>query len=382
MQTTKVPHVGSPFISVCYYVMSYDEVTSFDNLYRGLKKSCKNVRWKDSTVRYESNGLKNTYRLRQSLLKGNYKIDQYQRFTIYEPKRRDIIATRLKDRQFQRSLCDNGLYEDMTRSFIRDNCACLHGKGVDSLLNRLTTHLRRYYNSHGTEGWVLKCDIRHYFPSICHDVAKEAIHKRVRDPDIASHACAIVDSFGDCGLGLGSQVSQLIALAVLDDLDHFIKEQLRIKHYVRYMDDFILIHPSKNYLKFCRSEITEQLALKGLELNEKTSIYPLRQGVKMLKWRFILTDSGAILRKMHRKKQSAERAKLKKLYTGELTGRYAPGTAKVSLCSWLANADRGDTYYERKKMIEFYKELEVKAHAGEYLQEAGSTGSSSQCSKS
>lgn len=379
---TKVPHVGSPFISICYYTMSYDEVVSFDNLYKGLKKSCKNVRWKDSTVRYESNGLRNTYRLRQSLLRGTYKIDPYQRFTIYEPKRRDIIATRLKDRQFQRSLCDNGLYEAMTRSFIRDNCACLQGRGVDSLLDRLTTHLRRYYGEYGTNGWALKCDIRHYFPSIRHDIAKEAIHKRVKDPDIANHACAIVDSFGDCGLGLGSQVSQLIALAVLDDLDHFIKEQLRIKYYVRYMDDFILIHPNKNYLKFCRTEIAQQLALKGLELNEKTSIYPLKQGVKMLKWRFVLTDSGAILRKMNRKKQSTERTKLKKLYLGELSGRYAPGTAYASLCSWLANANRGDTYYECIKMVEFYKELEVKAHAGKCLQETGPTRSNNQCSES
>jgi hypothetical protein len=91
--------------------MAYEQVISFDNLYKGLKESCRNIRWKDSTVGYEGNALKNTYRLRQALLNGTYKIDRYQHFTIYEPKRRDIVATRLKDRQFQRSLCDNGFYE-------------------------------------------------------------------------------------------------------------------------------------------------------------------------------------------------------------------------------------------------------------------------------
>lgn len=184
--------------------MAYEQVISFDNLYKGLKESCRNIRWKDSTVGYEGNALKNTYRLRQTLLNGTYKIDRYQHFTIYEPKRRDIVATRLKDRQFQHSLCDNGFYEQITKSFITDNCACLKGRGVDYTLNRMTAHLRRYYIAHGCDGWVLKCDIRHYFQSIRHDVAKAAIRKRVTDTQIAERACEIVDSFGKIGLGLGS----------------------------------------------------------------------------------------------------------------------------------------------------------------------------------
>ena len=151
----------SPFICARYAIMSYDDVISFDSLYKGLKKSCSNVRWKDSVVGYEYNRLKNTYKLKQDLLSGKYKIDRYQYFVIHEPKRREIIATRLKDRQFQRSLCDNELYEQITKSFITDNCACLRGRGVDYTLNRLTAHLRRYYNAHNTEGWVLKCDIHH-----------------------------------------------------------------------------------------------------------------------------------------------------------------------------------------------------------------------------
>jgi hypothetical protein len=352
-----------------FLIMSYEQVTSFDSLYRGLKQSCRNVRWKDSTVGYEANALKNTYRLRESLLNGKYSIDRYQHFTIYEPKRREIIATRLKDRQFQRSLCDNGLYEQITKSFISDNCACLRGRGVDYTLNRITAHLRRYYKAHGCDGWVLKCDIHHYFPSIRHDIAKAAICKRVTDEQIAARACEIVDSFdGDIGIGLGSQVSQLVALAVLDDLDHFIKERLRVKHYIRYMDDFVLIHKDKEFLQYCLEEIERELKPLGLQLNSKTSLYPLRQGVKMLQWRFIVTDSGAIIRKMDKKKQGKQRRKLKKLIAKEHSGEYAAGTARESLISWLANAARGDTYHERQKMIKFYKELEDKHNAKKLIQ--------------
>ena len=135
---------------------SIDQVLSFKELYRGLKKCRRNVMWKDSVAGYSINSLKNTYKLQQSLIKRTYKIDPYQIFRLHEPKEREIVATRIKDRQFQRSLCDNVLYPEVTRHFIYDNCACQRGKGVDFALNRLncpTTASRQ----HGLQGWVLQC---------------------------------------------------------------------------------------------------------------------------------------------------------------------------------------------------------------------------------
>ena len=235
----------------------------------------------------------------------------------------------------------------------------MKGRGVDYTLNNLTKHLRRYNLEHGRDGWVLKCDIRHYFPSIRHDVAKNAIRKRVKDPRIADRACEVVDSFGgDKGIGLGSQISQLVALAVLDDLDHFIKERLKIKHYIRYMDDFVLIHPDKEYLKMCKKTIEHELNKLGLELNDKTVLYPLKQGVVLLQWHFYIMPSGKILRRMNKKKHGKQRRKLKKLLAKEKAGDYRPGTARESLVSYLGNASRGDTYHERQRMKEYFIKLE------------------------
>ena len=365
-------------ISARYLFMSYKEALDFDSLYKGLTQCCRSVRWKDSVVGYENNGLKNTYKLRKDLLNGTYQISKYQRFKVFEPKERDIVATRIRDRQFQRTLCDSGLYEMMTKSFIHDSGACLEGRGVDYTLDRMTKHLRRYNIEHGRDGWVLKCDIRHYFQSIPHGVAKAAIRKRVPDKEIADKACDIVDSFGgDKGIGLGSQVSQLIALAVLDDLDHYIKERLRIKHYIRYMDDFILVHPDKEYLKTCRKIIELKLEELGLELNEKTKIYPLKQGVKLLQWRFRITPSGKILRRMNKNKSGKQRRKLKKLFRKELEGKYKSGTAKESLISFLANASRGDTYFVRRRMTYFYiKQEEYFNEQQRQLERTGKSGSS------
>jgi hypothetical protein len=120
-----------------------------------------------------------------------------------------------------------------------------------------------------------------------------------------------------------------------------------------------LVHHDKEFLQHCRTEIERRLNALGLQLNGKTALYPLRQGVKLLQWRFIITDSGAIIRKMDKKKQGKQRRKLKKLYAKERSGEYAPGTTHESLVSYLANAARGNTYYQRRKMIKFYKELEA-----------------------
>lgn len=331
----------------------FSEALKFENLYRAMKECCRNVRWKDSVVGYETNGIRNTIKLKHDILSGKYKISPYQRFYVYEPKKRQIIATRIRDRQWQRAMCNAGLYKEITKSFIYDNVACQNGKGATLNIKRMKVHLMRYYRKHKTDGWVLKCDIHHFFPSTPHDVAKAVIDKRVTDERIKAQVFAIIDSFGgDVGIGLGSQISQLIELAVLDDLDHYIKEQLRIKYYIRYMDDFILIHHDKEYIKYCLQQIKQRVEQLGLTLNDKTSIQPLKYGVKFCKWHYYILDSGRIVMKMEKSKYYRQVRKLKRIYAKEQKGEFPKGSAKESLKCWLANAKYGDTYNLRKRMLQ------------------------------
>lgn len=330
-----------------------------------MNKCCRDVRWKDSVIGYELHAPRNTYDLIRDIRNGTYKISPYQTFTIYEPKKRVIVATRIRDRQFQMSLCEAGLYEDITEHFIHDNCACQKGKGTDFALKRIKTHMRRFYQEHGKEGWVLKLDVKHFFPTTRHDVAKAAIAKRVNDPRAAQVVFDVIDSFGgDAGIGLGSQISQLVELSVLDDLDHFIKEELRIKYYVRYMDDMVLIHEDKEYLKYCWGEIEKKLNQIHLELNKKSCMYPLSQGVKFLQWRFVLTESGKIKQTMNSDKLGKERRRLKALLLKEARGELEEGTAERSLQAWLANADRGDTYFQQKRMIAYFEVMKGEIENG------------------
>jgi len=331
----------------------YGHAISFEELYKGLKQSCNTVRWKDSVAGYESNALRNTYILRQSLLNGTYKISPYQRFYITEPKKREIIATRIKDRQLQNSLCRNGFVEQITRSFIYDNCACQKGKGIQFAGNRLKHHLWKYYRQHGADGWALKCDVHHFFASINHDVAKAAVRKRLYDAEMIKRIDEVIDSYGSVGLGLGSQISQYIALAILDDLDHFIKEKLHIRRYIRYMDDFILIHESKEHLQYCRKAIGEFLVKLDLELNRKTVLFPLRHGVPFLKWKYILTDTGKIICLPDKKKLRRARSHFKRLVKAEHSGQIPRGKTAECFRSWASSMSYGNAETAIKNMKQY-----------------------------
>ena len=126
----------------------------------------------------------------------------------------------------------------------------------------------------------------------------------------------------------------------------------------------MLIHKDKAYLQYCRTEIEKKLAEIHLELNKKTSLYPLKQGVKFLQWRFILTETGGVRLKMSGKKQGRERRRLAKLAEKEIRGEVKAGTTYNSFVSWKANADRGDTYYQVKRMQEYCEDLERKIRHG------------------
>lgn len=340
-----------------------ETVCEFGNLYKALQVCKRNVGWKDSVAGYVKNGLINCATLHNQLMNGTYDINKYTIFYVHEPKERKIVSTRIKDRVFQRSLCDNYLTAEVSKSFIYDNCACQEGKGTKFARDRLKCHMQRFYRKHGTNGFVLKCDLSNYFGSTRHDVAIAAIKKRVDDEWAVAEVERIIRSFNDgddpeVGMGLGSQVTQLVELAVLDDLDHFIKEQLHIKQYLRYMDDFILIHESKEYLVECRKQIEQRLDELGLTLSKKkTQVFPVTQPVRFLGFSFRLTDTGKVVMKLLPEKISHERRKLRKLVERAKAGLLTKEQVDECFKSWKAHAQQGDTYNLIRKMTEFYNNL-------------------------
>ena len=211
------------------------------------------------------------------------------------------------------------------------------------LVKRLICHLQRFYRKHGTNGYALKGDLTNFFGSTSHDLAYRSVKKRIDDTWASIESKRIIDSFDNginpnIGMGLGSQCTQIIQLAVLDDFDHFIKEVLRIKHYVRYNDDFILVHEDKEYLSYCLSEINKWMSARELKLNpKKTQIIKLSQGVKFLGFRFRLTETGKVVMTLLPEKISHQRRKLKRMTDRVARGEMTKEDVDRSYESFKAN---------------------------------------------
>lgn len=291
-----------------------EQVLDFKNLHKATKKALNGIRWKASALLFEKNELLNILKLKEELENGTYQISPYVEFTIYEPKERHIVSTRLRDRVVQRSLCDNYIYEEITKHFIYDNCACQLGKGTDFARKRLKVHLLRFFRKHGRNGYVLKCDVKNYFGSVSHTTAKQAVRKLIRDDWAYEQVAMIIDSYsGDYGIGLGSQVSQLKMLAVLNDLDHALKERYRCKFYIRYMDDFLIILDEKGRLKMIHQFIADYFKSLGLKLNDKkTQLFPITQPINFLGFDYHLTETGKVIMTMSRQAKRREKRRIKK----------------------------------------------------------------------
>ncbi len=338
------------------------EVCSFDNLYKAMQKCRRGVMWKDSVARYSNNGLISTLKLKNCLDEDTYEISNYYQFTIFEPKKREIVSTKFKDRVFQRSLCDNYLYDSITRRFIYDNGACQANRGTDFSRKRLKTHLQKYYRKHGSEGYVLKIDFKDYFGSTPHETAKNALRCAIGNEWVFGHVCDVVDSYDDDGtkkgLGLGSQVTQLVQLLVLNDIDHIIKEKMMIQHYVRYMDDLILISNNKEYLKICLEDIEKFAERLGLSLNQKkTKIFKLSQGINFLGFKFNLSDTGSVYLVASKKNINKRKRKLRKHKSLVLSGKMSKEKADACYESWKAHARNGNSHKLIEHMDKYYNDL-------------------------
>lgn len=282
--------------------MSFEEVFTLDNLYKSYIKCCKGVNWKTSTKNFKMRAMQNVTVLYQQLKSGIYKSKGFQNFTIRERgKLRDIKAVHISERVVQKCLCDNWLCPLLQKSLIYDNGATIKNKGFGFAVKRLKCHLQRYYRNYGIEGYVLCFDFHHYFDTIDHKLLLEKVHKLSNDERLFNIYKYFVDCFGDVGLGLGSQISQISALFFLNEMDHYVKERLHCKYYARYMDDGYIISNNKEFLQLCLSEIKRIAINLKLELNlKKTRICKINQLVIFNK-HWCITQSGHIkVRPIHK----------------------------------------------------------------------------------
>ncbi len=338
--------------------MDMEKIIGFEALWESMMKCRRGVIWKDSVANYVLNGIKETAKLTDDLHEGTYKERPHKYFTIRYPKERQIMSIAFRDRVYQRSLNDVGIYPAMANGFIYDNAACQTGKGADFARDRFKCHLQRFYRKHGTEGYILKIDVKGYYPNMRHDVAKDTFRRRL-DPEVYERAAVILDGFpGDVGFNPGSQIIQIAGISVLDPIDHYAKERLRIKQYIRYMDDILIILPDREAAYAVKAELAGKLIELGFEMHpDKTTITPIKDGVMFLGFLYRLTETGKVVMTIDPKRIQAEKKKLYRLAAKSKRGEVSREKVDESYQSWRSHASKGDSWKLLKTMDSYYNGL-------------------------
>jgi hypothetical protein len=342
------------------------QIVDADNLHTAFKRSRKGVSWKESVQRYDAKAMSNIAETRRKLIDGENVHKGFVEFTLCERgKIRHIKSIHISERIVQKCLCDNVLVPILSYPLIYDNGASVKGKGVHFALRRLIVHLRRFYRSNGlsNEGYALLIDFSKFFDSVRHEILLDLLDKHITDARVRDLVRRFVVVFGDgVSLGLGSQISQITAIFLPNTVDHLCKEKLRIKNYGRYMDDLYLIHSDRVYLQYCLAEIKKVCESLGITINmKKTRIVKLKDGMDFLKGKYVLLESGKILRLPDKDSTKRMRRKLKKFKSLLDEGKMSYKDLQTSYQSWRGNYRRRFNAYHRVQNIDkLYNDLFIK----------------------
>lgn len=225
---------------------SYDDVASLENLFAAWRAFAKGKHSRVDVVEFERNFENHLFDLHGRLIRGVWTHGAYEAFTVCDPKPRVIHKASVEDRVVHHAVVR--MIEPLfDRSFIFDSWFCRRGKGTHASVARLQSQLRRMLQQTHGGIWILKADIRKYFQSVDQQVLMALVKKKLVDTKLVGLIGRIVKSH-PLGLPLGNLTSQLFANVYLDPFDHFVKESLRAPVYLRYCDDFILIHPNRSWL--------------------------------------------------------------------------------------------------------------------------------------
>lgn len=332
----------------------YDKIYTYDHLYHSYRMCRKEVRWKASTQKYIANATLNVYNTYKELHNGKFKSKGFYEFDVFERgKRRHIRSVDIHERVVQRCTCDYSLIPMLQPTFIYDNGASMKNKGYSFAVRRFNRQLQKHIRKHGNKGYVLLFDFSSYFDSIPHELLYNILEKLYHDERTLNLIKHFISMFGEKGIGLGSQVSQVLALAAANALDHYIKEELRIKCYGRYMDDGSIIHESKEYLMECMEKIRAKCESLGLKLSEKkTRIIPISRDFTWLKIRYRVTETGHIVKRIWRKSVVRMRRKLRKLKAKMGEGLITAFDIAQSIQAWKSHTHGLAIYQTMKRMDE------------------------------
>lgn len=325
----------------------WSQVTAFENLLMAAKQAQKGKRFRDNVLAFNYNLESELINLQRELETRTYQPSAYKTFEIVEPKRRIISAAPYRDRVVHHALC-NAIVPIFERTFIHDSYANRLGKGNHRALKRFVEFSR-------SNRYVLQCDICKYFPSIDRNVLKALVRRKIKCP----HTLWLVDSIIDSstpqeptderirGLPIGNLTSQFFANVYLNGFDRFVKEQLKVKNYLRYVDDFALFDSDRGFLVEARLQSEVYLAALGLQIHPvKSQLFETKHGANFVGFR-VLSDRVRV------RNENLRRGKRRLRYMQEAcqAGKIEQQTLVQSVQSWFSHLAHGNTWHLQQRIV-------------------------------
>ena len=340
----------------------YSELCSFENLWLAAKKAEKGKRSRPEVASFNLRLESELLELQQQLHQQSYQPGAYRQFMVREPKLRLISAAPYRDRVVHHALC-NLVEPIFDKTFVGDSYACRAGKGTHAAIERFSRFSRGYK-------YLLKADIRQYFPSIDHQILKSMFGRKIKDRQVLWLMNKVVDSSrqpervnhyfeGDDlltplerrrGLPIGNLTSQFMANLYLNPMDHWIKQDLRAKAYLRYSDDLAIFSDDKEWLKQVEGQLeiflAQQLRLKLHPV--KTRIRQVKEGIGFLGFRIFPTH-----RRVLRPSVLRFRRRCAKFDQQQRSQQFRQNSVQ----SWLAHIDWADSYGLKQRLAEQITEV-------------------------
>jgi retron-type reverse transcriptase len=261
-------------------VHKFEDIVSLENLLEAWKEFLNGKRNKKDVHEFSLRLIDNIFSLHNNLLHHTYKHGHYQAFKINDPKPRDIHKASVRDRLLHHAIY-RILYPFFDKTFIADSYSCRNRKGTHKAINRFRSFVHRASKNNTQTCWVLKCDIRKFFANIDHDILLKILQGYIPDENIMWLLQEVIESFYSfrtgVGLPLGNLTSQLFVNIYMNEFDQFVKHRLKIKYYIRYADDFIIISENRK-----QPENQIHLFREFLDNNLKLELHPNKIFIKTI----------------------------------------------------------------------------------------------------
>ncbi|KKS10878.1 MAG: Retron-type reverse transcriptase [Parcubacteria group bacterium GW2011_GWB1_41_5] len=281
------------------FIHTYDSTITIEKLLKAWQEFVRDKKNKKDVILFQAKLMDNIFDLFNDLKNKTYKHGGYIAFNISDPKPRQIHKATVRDRLLHH-LIYRELYEHFNSKFIHDSYSCRLNKGTHKAINRFRDFFRKVSKNHAQTCFVLKCDIKKFFANIDHQILKQILEKHIEDKNIIWLLSQVINSFYTQlntknsaiaeslvkGLPLGNLTSQLLVNVYMNEFDQFMKRELKVRYYIRYADDFVILSDNKNYLEDLLLKVSSFLE-KELKLQlhpDKVFMKTFASGVDFLGW--------------------------------------------------------------------------------------------------